>query len=64
MTDEAISHRSRNVSVTKSDRSYHEGDTALSFKPSKLGPPTSGAIKVLLAETWKDDVDPVGWLMS
>eukprot|EP00919_Chromeraceae_sp_WS-2016_P011614 GHVR01027120.1.p1 GENE.GHVR01027120.1~~GHVR01027120.1.p1 ORF type:complete len:130 (+),score=9.18 GHVR01027120.1:1600-1989(+) len=65
MTDDAISHRSRNLSTTKSDRScYADDSTSGKYKSSKLGPPTSTCIKVLLAETWKDNVDPVDWLMS
>lgn len=52
MTDEAISHRSRATSSCKSDRSY-KGDKsdedANEYKTSKLGPPTSACIKVLLA---------------
>ena len=66
MTDEAMSHRSRNVSETKSDRSYNDNDDDddNSYVPSRLGSPTSGCIKVLLAETWNDEVDPTGWIMS
>jgi DNA ligase-1 len=33
-------------------------------EPSSLGPSTSSCIKVLLAETWDDSVDPSGWYMS
>lgn len=54
MTDEAISHRSRNNSATKSDRSF-EGNSDSEdngYVPSKLGNPSSGPISVLLAETW------------
>ena len=51
MTDDAISHRSRNNSTAKSDRSYGGDDEDNSYLPSKLGNPTSGCISVLLAET-------------
>lgn len=67
MTDEAISHKSRAVSSCKSDRSYHDDKSdngSSDNKPSKLGPPTSSCISVLLAETWSDDKDPTGWIMS
>ena len=53
MTDEAMSHRSRDNSVAKSDRSFRDdaddGDDDNSYVPSRLGSPTSGCIKVLLA---------------
>lgn len=50
MTDEAMSHRSRNDSSAKSDRSYDDNaDEDNSYLPSRLGAPTSGCIKVLLA---------------
>ena len=67
MTDEAMSHRSRDNSVAKSDRSFRDdgdGDDDNSYVPSRLGSPASGCIKVLLAETWDNDVDPTGWIMS
>lgn len=64
MTDDAISHRSRNNSTAKSDRSYGGDDEDNSYLPSKLGNPTSGCISVLLAETWDNDIDPKGWIMS
>lgn len=66
MTDEAISHRSRATSSCKSDRSWNdkEAEEVNSYKTSKLGPSTSACIKVLLAETWSDDKDPTGWIMS
>jgi hypothetical protein len=64
MTDDAMSHRSRNNSVAKSDRSYVDDDENNSYVPSKLGSPTSGPISVLLAETWDNDIDPTGWIMS
>ena len=65
MTDDAISHRSRNVSECKSDRSYKDdGKSQQKYLPSKLGSPISACIKVLLAETWSDDVDPTNWIMS
>ena len=54
MTDDAISHRSRDNSAAKSDRSYadnSDGDDN-GYVPSKLGSPSSGPISVLLAETW------------
>lgn len=45
-----MSHRSRNVSTAKSDRSFAGGDDEdNSYVPSKLGNPTSGPISVLLA---------------
>jgi len=56
MTDDAMSHRSRNTSSAKSDRSYasdDEGDNDYTDTKSKLGAPTSACIKVLLAETYK-----------
>jgi hypothetical protein len=50
MTDEAMSHNSRNVSVTKSDRSYvDDGSDNSHIANTKLGNPTSECIKVLLA---------------
>lgn len=52
MTDEAISHRSRNNSVTKSDRSYADDDEDNDYASGKLGKPASGPISVLLAESW------------
>lgn len=67
MTDDAISHRSRNNSEAKSDRSFVSDDLGDgSFKDTKsaLGPPTSACIKVLLAETYGDSMDPNGWIMS
>lgn len=66
MTDEAISHRSRNNSTTKSDRSYQGNSDSEDngYVPSKLGNPSSGPISVLLAETWDNEVDPKGWIMS
>ena len=57
MTDQAISHRSRNNSSAHSDRSFVDDDNKSSNKyldcRSKLGNPTSECIKVLLAETFK-----------
>lgn len=67
MTDDAMSHRSRNTSEAKSDRSFHSSDLdGGEFKDTKtaLGPPISGCIKVLLAETYGDSIDPTGWIMS
>lgn len=67
MTDEAISRRSRATSSCKSDRSYHDDKSDADLndnKPSKLGPASSSYISVLLAETWSDDKDPTGWIMS
>lgn len=64
MTDEAISHRSRNNSVTKSDRSYGDNDEDNEYVSEKLGKPASGPISVLLAESWDNDIDPKGWIMS
>ena len=50
MTDDAISHRSRNVSECKSDRSYKDdGKSENKYVVTKLGNPTSACIKVLLA---------------
>jgi hypothetical protein len=49
MTDDAISHRSRNNSVAKSDRSYDGNDDDNGYIPSSLGNPASGPISVLLA---------------
>jgi len=50
MTDDAMSHRSRDASSAKSDRSYGGGDDEDNgYVPSKLGNPTSGPISVLLA---------------
>ena len=59
-----MSHRSRNDSSAKSDRSYDDNDEDNSYLPSRLGAPSSGCIKVLLAETWNNEVDPSGWIMS
>ncbi len=60
-----MSHRSRDNSSAKSDRSYGSGeDNDYIDTKSKLGSPVSGCIKVLLAETYKDALDPTGWLMS
>lgn len=60
-----MSHRSRNVSTAKSDRSYAGDDEDNnSYVPSKLGNPASGPISVLLAETWDNEVDPKDWIMS
>lgn len=66
MTDDAMSHRSRNTSEAKSDRSFHSSDLDGEFKDTRsaLGPPISGCIKVLLAETYGDTIDPAGWIMS
>ena len=64
MTDDAISHRSRAVSSCKSDRSYVDDGNDNEYKTSKLGPPISACIKVLLAETWSDEADPENWIMS
>lgn len=67
MTDDAISHRSRNTSSAKSDRSHYsddEVDNQYQDTRSKLGPSTSECIKVLLAETYKEPLDPTGWIMS
>jgi hypothetical protein len=67
MTDDAISHRSRNNSSAKSDRSVasdDEEDNQYIDTHSKLGSPTTACIKVLLAETYKEDLDPTGWIMS
>ena len=50
MTDDAISHRSRNDSSAKSDRSYNDDqEDDNSYVPGRLGNPTSSCIKVLLA---------------
>lgn len=51
MTDEAISHRSRNNSSCKSDRSFNDdgNDNINDYKSSKLGPASSSCINVLLA---------------
>lgn len=54
MTDDAMSHNSRNNSVAKSDRSYGGDDDNNSYVSGKLGSPASGPISVLLAETWSD----------
>lgn len=56
LTDDAISHRSRNNSSAKSDRSYvgDDDNDDNSYVPSKLGKPASGCISVLLAETWNN----------
>lgn len=64
MTDDAMSHQSRNNSVAKSDRSYGGDDDSNSYVSGKLGSPASGPISVLLAETWSDENDPKGWIMS
>ena len=67
MTDDAISHRSRNTSSAHSDRSYVDdgiSDKQYMDSKSRLGGPASGCIKVLLAETFKEEFDPSGWLMS
>jgi ATP-dependent DNA ligase len=69
MTNDAISHRSREVSHAKSDRSNTNNDDDIDdddnrYVPSKLGAPTSGPISVLLAETWDNETDPKGWIMS
>lgn len=67
MTDDAMSNRSRNSSSAKSDRSYasdDEEDNVYTDTKSKLGNPASDCIKVLLAETYKEDLDPTGWIMS
>ena len=39
-------------------------DNDKSRKGSKLGPHSPSSIKVLLAETWNDSIDPVGYYMS
>jgi hypothetical protein len=53
MTNDAISYRSRGVSLARSDRSYQPGnaddDDNNSYVSSKLGNPSSGPISVLLA---------------
>lgn len=49
MTDDAMSHKSRDNSVAKSDRSYGGDDDNNSYVSGKLGNPTSGPISVLLA---------------
>lgn len=61
-----MSHRSRNNSTAKSDRSYvaDDGDSENGYASSKMGNPASGPISVLLAETWDNDIDPTGWVMS
>lgn len=67
MTDDAMSHRSRGTSSAKSDRSYDSDDHAdndYADTKSKLGSPVSGCIKVLLAETYQEGLDPTGWIMS
>lgn len=66
MTDDAMSHRSRNTSQAKSDRSADSDADNNSYMSThtKLGSPTSACIKVLLAETYKEDLDPTGWIMS
>lgn len=66
MTDDAMSHRSRATSSAKSDRSFasDDGDNNFADTKSALGPPISGCIKVLLAEHYKENLDPVGWVMS
>lgn len=53
MTDEAMSHRSRDSSA-KSDRSFKSEEFSGKYldTKSKLGSPASGCIKVLLAETY------------
>ncbi len=67
MTDDAMSHRSRNTSSAKSDRSFYSGDEGerkLSDTKTELGPPSSTCIKVLLAEKYQEALDPTGWIMS
>ena len=65
MTNDAMSHRSRATSSAKSDRSFvDDGDNSFADTRTALGPPISGCIKVLLAEHYKEDLDPVGWIMS
>lgn len=66
MTDDAMSNTSRrSYSTVKSDRSYvPDKASSTKFKATDLGSPTSGCIKVLLAETWSDINDPDGWIMS
>jgi hypothetical protein len=64
MTDDAISHRSRNNSVAKSDRSYDGNDEDNGYISTNLGNPASGPISVLIAENWNNDIDPYGWIMS
>ena len=66
MTDDAMSHRSRATSSAKSDRSFVSDDINGDYIDTKsaLGPPTSGCIKVLLAEHYGDSMDPAGWIMS
>lgn len=65
MTDDAMSHRSRNTSPAHSDRSYRDdSDNGFANTHDSLGPPSSGCIKVLLAEHYKEDLDPKGWIMS
>ena len=65
MTDDAMSHRSRNTSPAHSDRSYMDDeDNSFADTHTTLGPPISGCIKVLLAEHYKEDTDPKGWIMS
>lgn len=50
MTDDAMSHRSRNTSPAHSDRSYvDDEDNNFADTHTTLGPATSGCIKVLLA---------------
>ena len=66
MTDDAMSHRSRATSSAKSDRSFASDDGENNFADTKstLCPPTSGCIKFLLAEHYKENLDLVGWAMS
>jgi hypothetical protein len=65
MTDDAMSHRSRNTSEAHSDRSFvDDEDNSFADTKSALGPPISGCIKVLLAEHYKENLDPTGWIMS
>lgn len=64
MTDDAMSHTSKQSSA-KSDRSFQsEEDNNYVDTHAKLGSPTTNCIKVLLAETYQEGVDPTGWSMS
>lgn len=69
MTDDAMSRTSRSNNGHSTSKSVtsaadDDADDETRFKPSDLGPHSSGPIKVLLAETWNDSYDPTGYYVS
>jgi hypothetical protein len=56
MTDNAMRQNSAIISDSEGDNVY--------LPNPHLGPPIDHCIKCLLAENYKEETDPTGWIMS